>query len=54
MKTYFVTIDAQRITRVRVEAQDEDDAINLVENGEFEESQIVSVEDGFTEVRISE
>jgi len=50
MAKYSVTLQYQRTEVIEVEADSEDSAIELVEQGEFENDQILDVEDDYVEI----
>lgn len=50
MAKYSVTLQYQRTEVIEVEADSKDDAIELVNEGEFENDQIVDTEDDFVEI----
>ena len=50
MAKYSVTLQYQRTEVIEVEADSKDDAIELVNEGEFENDQIVDTEDDYVEI----
>lgn len=50
MAKYSVTLQYQRTEVIEVEADSKDAAIELVEQGEFENDQILDVEDDYVEI----
>lgn len=50
MAKYSVTLQYQRTEVIEVEADSKDDAIELVNAGEFEKNQIVDTEDHYVEI----
>ena len=50
MAKYSVTLQYQRTQVIEVEADSKDDAIELVNEGEFENDQIVDTEDDYVEI----
>ena len=50
MPKYSVTIQFERTQTIEVEADSKDEAIELVNEGEFENDQITDTEDGYVEI----
>jgi hypothetical protein len=50
MAKYSVTLQYQRTEVIEVEADSKDDAIELVNEGEFEKDQITHTEDDYVEI----
>ena len=50
MAKYCVTLQYQRTEVIEVEADSKDDAIELVNEGEFEKDQITHTEDDYVEI----
>lgn len=50
MAKYSVTLQYQRTEVIEVEADSKDDAIELVNEGEFENDQIVDTEDDYVQI----
>ena len=50
MPKYSVTIQFERTQIIEVEANSKDEAINIVNEGEFENHQLTSTEDDYVEI----
>jgi hypothetical protein len=50
MAKYCVTLQYQRTEVIEVEADSKDDAIELVNEGEFDDDQITHTEDDYVEI----
>lgn len=50
MPKYSVTIQFERTQIIEVEANSKDEAINIVNEGEFEDHQLTSTEDKYVEI----
>lgn len=50
MAKYSVTLQFQRTQIIEVEAKSKDEAIEIVNDGEFEDNQIIDTEDDYVEI----
>lgn len=50
MDKYVVTLQFQRTQLIEVDAESEEEAVGIVNEGEFEDEQIVDTEDDYVEI----